>query len=83
VLRRWAGGILHDSSIAGQYDNEYLFRESGRDHWLAIQRALELDIARELKPGDSVTLFVAWFGAHTSGGPITWLFSVNDFDSGK
>jgi hypothetical protein len=83
LLLRWGWGIRHDSTIARRFTTEYLFREGGRDHWLAVQSVLEPDIARELAAGDTVTLFVAWFGAHFRDGTMTWLFSVNDFASGR
>lgn len=81
LLAGWARGIRGDSSIADAYVNEYLFREGDREHWLAVQKVLEPSMAQELKAGDPVALYVAWFGAHHAGAEITWLFSVNEFEA--
>lgn len=81
LIRRWAVFIGQPESIAEAFEQEYLFREDGRELWLPVQRDVASFFPAELKPGDRVTLFVAWVGAHYAGDEITWTFIVNEFDA--
>jgi len=79
IIRRWALSFLRDSSTAGLYSREYLFKEGSTTFWLPVQDRVASFFPRELEPGRAVTLYVAWLGAHYAGRDITWAFVVNEF----
>jgi hypothetical protein len=81
IVRRWGLAILRDSSIVKDFHREYLFQEGERLLWLPVQDTVASYFARELHPGQTVTLYVSWFGAYYEGGDIIWTFVVNDFKS--
>ena len=79
VLREWSLAFLRDTSAVTDFHREYLFKEGKRDMWLPVQDTVASYFARELKPGQPVTLYVIWAGAHYAGKDITWTFLVNEF----
>ncbi len=79
VVRRWGVSFLRDSSIARAFHREYLFQEGKRSLWLPVQDTVASYLARELKPGQDVTLYVLWLGAYYAGKDITWAFIVTEF----
>lgn len=81
IVRRWGLAILRDSSIVKDFHREYLFQEGKRLLWLPVQDTVASYFARELHPGQTVTLYVSWFGAYYEGEDIIWTFVVNDFKS--
>jgi hypothetical protein len=81
VVREWGLTFLKDSSIVNDFHREYLFQEGKKLLWLPVQDTVASYFARELHPGQTVTLYVVWFGAYFAGGDIIWAFIVNDFKS--
>jgi hypothetical protein len=79
IVRRWGLAILRDSSIVNDFHREYLFQEGEKLLWLPVQDTVAGFFARELRPGQTVTLYVSWFGAYYEGGDIIWTFIVNEF----
>jgi hypothetical protein len=79
IVRRWGLAILRDSSIVNDFHREYLFQEGETLLWLPVQDTVASFFARELRPGQTVTLYVSWFGAYYEGEDITWTFVVNEF----
>ena len=79
VVREWGLTFLRDSSIVKDFHREYLFQEGKNLLWLPVQDTVASYFARELHPGQMVTLYVVWFGAYYEGGDIIWAFIVNDF----
>ena len=79
VLRHWSLTFMRDTSIVQEFDREYLFQEGKRLLWLPVQDSVASYFARELRPGQQVTLYVIWAGAHYAGRDITWTFLVNEF----
>jgi hypothetical protein len=81
VVRHWGLAFLRDSTIVNDFHREYLFQEGEQLLWLPVQDTVASYFARELHPGQTVTLCVVWFGAYYAGGDIIWAFIVNDFKS--
>jgi hypothetical protein len=79
VLREWGLAFMRDTSVLADFHREYLFQEGKRAMWLPVQDSVASYFARELKPGQPVTLYVIWAGAHYAGKDITWTFLVNEF----
>jgi hypothetical protein len=81
VVRRWGLAFHRDSSIANDFHREYLFQEGRKPLWLPVQDTVASFFARELKPGQPVTLYVMWLGAYYREGNIQWAFIVNEFST--
>src|SRR5258706_706605 len=81
IVRRWGLAILRDSSIVKDFHREYLFQEGERLLWLPVQDTVASYFARVLHTGQTMALYVSWFGAYYEGGDIIWTFVVNDFKS--
>ena len=81
VMKEWGLTFLKDSTIVKDFHREYLFQEGKQLLWLPVQDTVASFFARELHPGQTVTLYVVWFGAYYAGGDITWAFIVNEFRS--
>lgn len=81
VVRRWGLAFHRDSSIASDFHREYLFQEGRELLWLPVQDTVASFFARELKPGQPVTLYVMWLGAYYREGTILWAFIVNEFST--
>jgi hypothetical protein len=79
VLREWSLAFLRDTSAVTDFHREYLFQEGKRAMWLPVQDTVASYLGRELRPGQPVTLYVIWAGAHYAGKDITWTFLVNEF----
>jgi hypothetical protein len=73
----WARGFGIDTArIHRDYLEEWLFREGAFQHWLPVQAVTAESMAPVLMKGDSVTLWVQWFGAVTRAKHTTWVFPV-------
>ena len=81
VVRRWGLAFHRDSSIANDFHREYLFQEGQESLWLLVQDTVASFFARELKPGQRVTLYVMWVGAYYHERTIEWAFIVNEFST--
>lgn len=82
LLRRWGLSFYRDTSVVLDFRREYLFQEGKQLHWLPVQDTVASFFARELKPGQQVSLYVSWAGAYYAGKDITWTFLVNEFQAG-
>jgi len=79
VLREWGMTFLRDTSVVQDFHREYLFQEGKRRLWLPVQDSVASYFARELQPGQGVSLYVIWAGAYYAGKDIIWTFLVNEF----
>jgi hypothetical protein len=79
VVKHWGLAFRKDSTIVKNFHREYLFQEGKQLLWLPVQDTVASFFARELHPGQTVMLYVVWFGAYYAGEDITWAFIVNEF----
>jgi hypothetical protein len=79
VVKHWGLTFRKDSTIVNNFHREYLFQEGKQLLWLPVQDTVASYFARELHPGQTVTLYVVWFGAYYAGEDIIWAFIVNEF----
>lgn len=82
VVRQWSLTFLRDTSAVEDFHREYLFAEGKRQLWLPVQDGVAGYLARELRQGQLVSLYVIWAGAYYEGQDITWAFLVNEFKAG-
>lgn len=83
ILRQWGLTFMRDTSVVQDFHREYLFQEDKRLLWLPVQDRVASYFARELHPGQIVSLYVMWAGAYYAGEDITWTFMVNEFRAGS
>jgi len=78
VMRDWITAFSHDTPLQGIH-REYLFQEGQQLFWLPVEDTVASYFAKELRPGQPITVFVLWFGAYYAGHDITWTFVVTEF----
>lgn len=81
LIKHWGLTFHKDSTIVNDFHREYLFQEGKNLFWLPVQDTVASFFPRELRPGQTVTLYVAWFGAYYAGEDIVWVFVVNEFNA--
>jgi hypothetical protein len=63
------------------FKEEALFEEDGTEYWLPVQRPPLSYMREELDPGDEVSLYLTFIGAHAGrSGPASWMFTVNEYE---
>lgn len=82
LIARWGMSILRDSSVAADFDREYLFQEGDKLFWLPVQDPVATFFPKELRPGQPVSLFVMLIAAYSKDDVITWATIVNEFKAG-
>ena len=75
----WIKMLSHHPKIPKLFDNELLFFDSSVEYWLPVPNNGP-NYAKELREGQSVTLFVSRMGGKKNGGKIDWFFVVNNIE---
>lgn len=82
LLGLWQKSFSIAQNIVDLFADEYLFRECDKEYWIPVQKQVANYFAKELKPGDMVTLFLL----RASGKRVkdtkeyNFLFLVSEFD---
>jgi hypothetical protein len=63
------------------YQREYRFTAAGKDWWLPAQTQVAGYFTKELKPGETVTLYVRNAGGFRLSDSWDWVFLVEEFDT--
>lgn len=79
LLGHWVRALGHDPKILDLFKNEILIREGTSQYWLPIQETLLPFLAKEVKPGGAVELYIIMIGSAKT----EWVFAVNEFQSPK
>ena len=77
----FASTSVGNDKYASLYQREYRFTADGRDWWLPAQSQVAGYFARELKPGQAVTLYVRNAGGFRLSDSWDWVFLVEEFDT--
>lgn len=80
ILSHWKTSFQIPDQTVALFKNEFLFRECDRDVWLPVQEQVSSYFAKELKPGDMVTLYLFLAGGIRTNGKMELLFLVNEFE---
>ncbi len=80
LLWLWVAAFGIEPEDAALFAREMLFREGSDEYWLPVQDPLIPHFESELRPGDSVTLYLIWIGARREGDEVVGVFLVNEFD---
>jgi hypothetical protein len=70
------------AEAANRFTTEMLFIEDGVEFWLPVQNVLLPHLRKELRKGESITIFANWIGITYpgQGGKRTHVFLVNEFE---
>lgn len=82
-MRQWSMTFMRDTSILNDFHREYLFQEGKRLLWLPVQDTVASFFPKELKAGESASLYVIFLGAQWTNADVVWGFAVNEFKAGS
>lgn len=70
-----------DPKMLTLLENEYLFQECGKDYWVPVQKPVAAYFSKELKSGDTITLYLMVIGGLklSDKEPFDPAFLVNEF----
>ncbi len=81
LLQKWVRSTGIDSAVASAFTTEYRFQEDTLGVWIPVQQVLEQPLQDEAHAGQAITCYVIFIGGYYAGGPITWLFLLNEFSA--
>ena len=80
LIKFWQTTFGIDEKLAALFENEYLFKECGVDYWIPVQKQVAAFFPKELKEGDTISLYMMRGGGARVGNAWDWLFLVNEFE---
>lgn len=82
-IRMWGEAIAKQKNYDALYEREYLFKEGKVEYWLPVQTPVTKYFAKELKPGDTVDLYLVRPGGVRANKVSDWIFLVEEFQKPK
>ena len=80
-ITAFASTSVGNDRYATLYEREYRFTAGGQDWWLPVQSQVAGYFAKELKVGESVTLYIRNAGGFRLSDSWDWVFLVEEFDT--
>jgi hypothetical protein len=80
-ITAFASTSVGNDRYATLYEREYRFTAGGQDWWLPVQKQVASYFAKELKPGQSVSLYIRNAGGFRLSDSWDWVFLVEEFDT--
>jgi hypothetical protein len=80
-ITAFASTSVGNDKYANLYEREYRFSADGHDWWLPAQNQVAGYFAKELKPGQTVTLYIRNAGGFRLSDSWDWVFLVEEFDT--
>ena len=80
-ITAFASTNLGNERYAALYEREYRFTAGGQDWWLPVQTAVAGYFGKELKAGQSVSLYIRNAGGFRLSDSWDWMFLVEEFDT--
>ncbi|MEI9891014.1 MAG: hypothetical protein WDN45_11000 [Caulobacteraceae bacterium] len=80
-ITAFAATSAGNEQYASLYLKEYRFTAGGKDWWLPVQNPVAAYFAKELKAGETVTLYVRNAGGFRLSDSWDWVFLVEEFDT--
>jgi hypothetical protein len=80
-ITAFASTSVGNAGYAALYEREYRFTAGGQDWWLPVQSQVASYFAKELKVGQSVTLYIRNAGGFRLSDSWDWVFLVEEFDT--
>lgn len=81
LFKTWQESMGADPKILTLLENEYLFKECGKDHWVPVQKQVAAYFTKELKAGGTITIYLMVIGGLklSDKEPFDPAFLVNEF----
>jgi hypothetical protein len=80
-ITAFASTSVGNGQYAELYEREYRFTAAGQDWWLPVQSQVAGYFGKELKPGQSVALYVRNAGGFRLSDSWDWVFLVEEYDT--
>ena len=80
-ITAFASTSVGNDRYATLYEREYRFTAGGQDWWLPVQSQVAGYFGKELKVGESVTLYIRNAGGFRLSDSWDWVFLVEEFDT--
>ena len=80
-ITAFASTSVGNDQYATLYQREYRFTANGQDWWLPAQNQVASYFAKELKAGQTVTLYIRNAGGFRLSDSWDWVFLVEEFDT--
>jgi hypothetical protein len=80
-ITAFASTSVGNDRYAALYEREYRFTANGQDWWLPVQSPVAGYFAKELKAGQTVTLYIRNAGGFRLSDSWDWMFLVEEFDT--
>jgi hypothetical protein len=80
-INAFASTSVGNAGYAALYEREYRFTASGQDWWLPVQSQVAGYFGKELRVGQSVTLYIRNAGGFRLSDSWDWVFLVEEFDT--
>ena len=79
LFKLWQETLQMDPRVLNTLDNEYLFKECDKEYWLPVQKQVAGYFPKELKTGETITLYLMLVGGLKT--PNSWdiIFIVNEY----
>ena len=80
-ITAFASTSVGNAGYAALYEREYRFTSGGQDWWLPVQSQVAGYFGKELRVGQSVTLYIRNAGGFRLSDSWDWVFLVEEFDT--
>lgn len=77
----FAATSVGNETYSQLYQREYRFTSGGKDWWLPAQNQVAGYFGKELKPGETVTLYIRNAGGFRLSDSWDWVFLIEEFDT--
>ena len=77
----WARSVGIDTTRLDSYQEDWLFREGTLELWLPVQAETAASMREDVHSGDSLDVWVQWFGAVRRDNKTMWVFPVMKAES--
>jgi len=79
LFKMWQGALQMDPRVLDLLDKEYLFKECDREYWVAVQKQVAAYFPKELKEGDTITLYLMMVGGTKEKEGWEIVFLTNEY----
>ncbi len=81
LISLWLTTIGKSKELAKRFEFEFKVVENGAEYWLPIQHPIPERLAKEVKKGEQITIYLAWMGINFVDGRPELLAIVNELES--
>ena len=80
-VSNWAGVFGQPKEYADRYETEFLYKEGDDEYWLGTQTPVAKYFPKELKPGDTITLYVISIGGYRTKDGVECVLLVEEYQN--